>query len=248
MSINEILHEKSKSNIFTKKEICYYIMIDKFFNECTDNQIKKMLDIINKESEISLRILDWFVTRYSKKRIDLDIGSCDDIFDVHISYKAQLKSYKKTYFDPFRRRKKFFYNYDKKNQKKNVYTTLGQLNFFRWAISNNIIEYVEKNLSQLTKAMNSSNKEDKKKKNSDKSESENDDDSYDDNDNKNTNDEHIYESSNSSKSINSSESSKSHKTIKNKLKKTINIKNKKINISASEDILDNEVQIIINFD
>lgn len=56
------------TNLFTKKETCYYKMIDKFFKDCTDDQITKMLEIINKESEISLRILDWFVTRYAKKK------------------------------------------------------------------------------------------------------------------------------------------------------------------------------------
>ena len=31
-----------------------------------------MLDIINGESAISLRVLDWFVTRYSKRKIDFN--------------------------------------------------------------------------------------------------------------------------------------------------------------------------------
>ena len=260
MSTNNTLSEKSNTYIFSKKEICYYKMIDKFFRECTENQINKMLDIINKESDISLRILDWFVTRYSKKRIDIDLGT-SDVFDVHISYKAQLKSYKKTYFDPFRRRKKFYYNYDKVNNKKNVYTTLGQLNFFRWAISNNIIDYVEKNLNQLTKAMNSSNKEDKNKKKNKSSEEDTDSDISSDEsiDESNTNNDENDNISNSSKSDKSIKSNKSdNKTIlnnnddKNKTKtktKTVNVKNnKKIHISASENRLDDEIQIILNFD
>jgi hypothetical protein len=45
-----------------------------------------------------------------------------------------------------------------------LYTTLGQLNFFRWAISNKIIHYVFKNLDNIILAMNTSNKDDKKKK------------------------------------------------------------------------------------
>ena len=247
MSISNISNEKPKNIIpFTKKETCYYKMIDKFFVDCTDNQIKQMLDIINKESEISLRILDWFVTRYSKKRVDIDLG-IDDMFDVHISYKAQLKSYKKTYFDPFRRRKKFYYNYDKTNNKKTVYTTLGQLNFFRWAISNNIIEYVEQNLSSLTKAMNASNKEDKKKKQH-KSDSSSDDSDLDDYESDDDISNNINENKDEDKDK-ISESSKSSKSHKSKDKK-ITVKNnkKKINISASEDINDDEIQIILNFD
>ena len=46
-----------------------------------------------------------------------------------------------------------------------VITTLGQLNFFKWAISNNIIECVEKHYPAIIEAMNKSNKEDKVRKN-----------------------------------------------------------------------------------
>ena len=149
---------------FTSKELRYYKMIDNFFINCPQESINKMVDIIDKKCEMSLRILDWFVCKHSKKRIDNDFEITKDLFDVHISYKAQLKSFKKKYFDPFRRKKKFYYNYDKTDDTKKMYTTLGQLNFFKWAISNNIINYVEKNISKFTRAMNVSNKEEKKKK------------------------------------------------------------------------------------
>ena len=46
-----------------------------------------VLDIINGNSEISLRVLDWFVTRYSKRKIDFSDSNENtiDSFDVHIS-------------------------------------------------------------------------------------------------------------------------------------------------------------------
>lgn len=172
---------------FSSKELCYYKTIHKFFKKCGDKEIIRMLDIINGDSTISLRVLDWFVTRYSKRKIDFSDSNENtiDSFDVHISYKSELKSYKKKYFDPFRRRRKFYYplylnesHYRNKNffdsntsntsnNSREVillYTTLGQLNFFMWAITNNIINYVEKNLEQISKAMNSNNKDEKKKK------------------------------------------------------------------------------------
>jgi hypothetical protein len=149
---------------FGNIELCYYKMIDRFFKSCHPDKITKMLDIVNGKSEISLRVLDWFVTRYSKKKIDFDENYSGETFDVHISYKSQLKSYRKTYFDPFRRRKKFPYSYDKNDDTKIFNTTLGQLNFFYWVTSNNILPFVEKNIKTILKAMNSSNKEDKKKK------------------------------------------------------------------------------------
>ncbi len=169
---------------FTSKELCYYRTIHKFFKKCGDKEIIRMLDIINGDSSISLRVLDWFVTRYSKRKIDFSDSNENtlDSFDVHISYKSELKSYKKRYFDPFRRRRKFYYplylnelhytdkTYSGSNNSNNskevvlLYTTLGQLNFFMWAITNNIINYVEKNLEQISKAMNANNKDEKKKK------------------------------------------------------------------------------------
>lgn len=150
---------------FSPKEIHYFNRIDKYFRSCTPDAIKNMLNIIDGESPISLRILDWFVTRYTKNiRVSLNING--DNVDVHVDYKAHLKSYKKKYFDPFRRsfktRPKFDYKFKKTGQ--TICTTIGQLNFFSWAISSNIIKYVDTNYDNIIKEMNLSNKNDKKKK------------------------------------------------------------------------------------
>ena len=162
---NEVITDIDPVKFFSVKELCYYKMIEKFFKQCSDENISKMIDIIDGKSNISLRILDWFVTKYSKKRIDCGSAKDTEIFDVRISYKSQLKSYKKRYFDPFRRRKKFIYHFEGEDHShKSINTTLGQLNFFKWAFINNIIVYVEKNLKQISKEMNQSNKEDKDKK------------------------------------------------------------------------------------
>lgn len=172
-SIKPTFSTKNKDDIvknFSKKEICYYKMIHKFFSACSGDNMTKMIDIINGNSSISLRVLDWFVTKYSKKRVDCGQTKESEVFDIRISYKSQLKAYKKRYFDPFRRRKKFIYYFNEKNNKTEetcVETTIGQLNFFKWAISNDIINYVETNIGQITKAMNLSNKEDKNRRKSD---------------------------------------------------------------------------------
>ena len=121
------------------------------------NNLNKMLKIVYGKSSISLRILDWFVTNYSKKfNIMYDIIDKDNNlkkFNVFIEYKSQLKSYSKKQFDPFCRRERIsFYDTDNKE----IITTVGQLNFFRWSIENKIIEYVEKNLEAIEKDMNNS--------------------------------------------------------------------------------------------
>lgn len=147
---------------FRKKEFCYYKKINKFYNTCSTKNIDKLIEIISGKSKLSLRILDWYVTKYSKKRIDCGILINGIPFDVHLSYKAQLKSYKKVNFDPFRRMKKFIYTFNISN--KSIVTTLGQLNFFKWALTTNILNFVEKNLKSISKEMNLSNKDEKIKK------------------------------------------------------------------------------------
>lgn len=88
---------------FSRKELLLYKSIDNFMKTCTFEQKKNMVDMINSKSDISLRVLDWFTTKYSKRKIDFKMKKDTHITDIHISYKAQLKTYKKKYFDPFRR-------------------------------------------------------------------------------------------------------------------------------------------------
>lgn len=74
-----------------------------------------------------------------------------------------MKSYKKRYFDPFRRRKKFKYYFDREKTI-SLCTTIGQLNFFKWAFTNNVVEYVISNHNLINKAMVNTNKIDKSRK------------------------------------------------------------------------------------
>jgi hypothetical protein len=175
MSENKLYNKKTYEDnkkllvsLFTNKERYYYDDIHQYFKLVSVKSIENMIEIIDTKSKISLRILDWFVTKYSNEnkttyRID---NKTDDIgFTVHIGYKSQLKTYKKRYFDPFRRYKKFFYYYKiNTNQYKRFETTLGQLNFFKWAFKKKVIEYVELHFIMLVASMNQSNKEDKERK------------------------------------------------------------------------------------
>jgi hypothetical protein len=151
---------------FTTKETYYYRSIDKYYKKLPSQVIKQMIAIVNSESKISLRQLDWFVTKHADKNIIIINQNNDnsDRISVHISYKAQLKSFKKKYFDPFRRLKKFYYTFNVNGKKEKILTTIGQLNFFRWAFKNNIIKYVEDNYDSLTNEMIVSNKKEKETK------------------------------------------------------------------------------------
>ena len=129
------------------KEVWHYSMLEKFFVNCELNIIQKMVDIINGNHLISLRFLDWFVTRYCYLyKTTINISNkfiLQNNFNINISYKAQLKSFTKKYFDPFKRKKKFVFVLEKNGI--SFLTTLGQLNFFRWAITNDIINFTETN-------------------------------------------------------------------------------------------------------
>lgn len=114
------------------------------FYICKPN-IEKIVPIINGKSEISLRLLDWFVTNYSKKTVtNITIG--EESINVYLSYRSQLKAYSKQQFDPFRRRDRITFYFDKDEF---VETTIGQLNFFRWVIQNNILEYILENIKDI---------------------------------------------------------------------------------------------------
>lgn len=138
-------------NDLKSKEKLHYKMLDKFFNNLTIEDMNIIIKIINGNHLISLRFLDWFVTRYCylyKLTIDIDnIYHREENFNINISYKAQLKSFKKKCFDPFRRKKKFYYSNDEKNVV--FLTTIGQLNFFKWIITYDIINYTANNYNTI---------------------------------------------------------------------------------------------------
>ncbi len=123
-----------------------------------DNLIHRIIPIITSNSNISIRVLDWFVTNYSKKYnivYELNNPNEERFFNVFLQYKCQLKSFKKKLFDPFCRKQRICFYYD---LNKGVVTTIGQLNFFKWALSYGVLDYLEKHLDDITNDMIVSNK------------------------------------------------------------------------------------------
>ena len=129
-----------------------------------DNNLDKMLKIITGESTISLRIVDWFATNYAKKNYTLytieDSHGNLRRFKVYFDYKLKLKAYSKRRFDPFCRWERINIPYKGDNF---IETTIGQLNFFKWAIENKVINYIEENYDTIEKDMNSRNSTSKRK-------------------------------------------------------------------------------------
>ena len=132
-----------------------------------EQHMQQFLEQVQKGAPISLRVIDWFVTNYSREHdITYTLPHTGKPFNVHESYKSQLKAYSKRQFDPFCRRNRinFYYKEDSK-----VVTTVGQLNFFRWAIEHHVIDYVREHLADIELSMRQfvrSQREEKRKLNS----------------------------------------------------------------------------------
>ena len=130
----------------------------KFYNR--DGNLQKMLSIINGESKISLRIVDWFATNYAKQNFTI-YSVKNKRFTVYVDYQLKLRAYSKKRFDPFCRWERINIPYE---DNKYIQTTIGQLNFFKWALENNVIEYIEENYDDIESDMNKRNSTSKRKK------------------------------------------------------------------------------------
>lgn len=149
--MNKNANSSSNEISVLKKQDILLIPITNFFNDA--KHLDLLLGIlITGKYKVSLRIIDWFVTNYSKKYNLVIQNKNNKPFIVYLEYKSQLKAYSKKQFDPFCRRARIYYEYD---TDKKFETTIGQLNFFRWAIENNIIDYIIKNYDDIEKDMNS---------------------------------------------------------------------------------------------
>jgi hypothetical protein len=197
-----------------------------------EENLKTILRVVNGESRLSLRIVDWFVTNYSKKNFtvyhiptDMNHGGTfylsDSLsmsppptttttsttttttstttttttttaaasapvvaaaavaykrFNVYNDYKLKLRAYSKRNFDPFCRWVRIRIPFAATGAPDGpedggvgamgggeITTTIGQLNFFKWAISNNILQYIESNYDDIERDMNQRNTISKKK-------------------------------------------------------------------------------------
>lgn len=116
----------------------------------THPEIGKVLTYLNGEAPLSLRIIDWFVTKYSRKNfVRYPLNGQE--FLVYLSYKGQLKAYSKQYFDPNCRRERIMFKIPDHDQ---FMTTIGKLNFFRWAVESKILDYIEAHEGEIRTGYN----------------------------------------------------------------------------------------------
>lgn len=155
----------TQNELLLKTLISFYKTYDSNGVYNPNNNLDKMLKIITGVSKISLRIVDWFATNYAKKYYTLYIieGTDNNItrrFKVYDDYKLKLKAYSKKRFDPFCRWDRISIPY---TNEQFIETTIGQLNFFKWAIENKVVDYIENNYAEIEKDMNNRNSTSKRK-------------------------------------------------------------------------------------
>ena len=170
---------QTDDNTLSSKSILLKIKLLDFYK--IPENLGVLLPIILQQTRLSLRSLDWFVTNYSKKyntNYILFKNNENNVYFPFKSYKSQLKAYSKKYCDPFCRRERVIFDYQNEsiiNFKPNIHighkqyiiTTIGQLNFFKFAIQDSIIKYAIDNIIEIENDMNNTlkNREQEKKSN-----------------------------------------------------------------------------------
>lgn len=125
------------------------LSISRFFSH--EPNMSAVLPYINGSSPISLRMIDWFVTNYARRHNTCLVLEGGAHVNVYLSYRTQLKAYSKQQFDPFRRRDRITYYYSRDSC---IETTIGQLNFFRWLLQNQVLDYIVENACAIEHDMN----------------------------------------------------------------------------------------------
>jgi len=148
-----------KKKIHCKQELIVN-SLQKFYTGRTD--MKEILPMLKGTSDLSLRLVDWFVTNYSKRHNTVYILDGQE-FLVYTNYKSQLKAYSKKLFDPFCRRERILFQIPGEEP---FLTTVGKLNFFRWAIEKNVLTYLSLHAPRIETDMNKAMKEQNKARNS----------------------------------------------------------------------------------
>jgi hypothetical protein len=204
----------------------------KFYQQ--NDNLDVMLQIINGHSKISLRIIDWFATNYAKKyftvyAINNEYSKGSRRFKVYVDYKLKLKAYSKKRFDPFCRWDRITIPYKNGTY---IQTTIGQLNFFKWAIENDIVQYIEQHYDTIEDDMNARNSTSKRSSSSSNS-----------------------STSSSLSSISSSSCGEDLDSIANEVKSEIKSeknktrkKREELSVSAIKSIKTENVEVVVSFE
>lgn len=104
-------------------------------------RVESFLAIVKRKNGMSLRVIDWLVTNYSKTMcVTLETDGVPR--DLNRDYQKNLSAYNKRNLDPFARKNKISITILGKETRN---STVGQLNFFRWFLKNGINVFLQQN-------------------------------------------------------------------------------------------------------
>ena len=110
-----------------------------------------VVPLLSQSDVVSLRTLDWLVTNYSKGRNILCQTKRGDWCNVFNEYKVTLSAYRRTGFDPFRRRTRSKIVIDGTEYP----TTTAQCHFIYWAHLRGILDCARSFRADIDADMNS---------------------------------------------------------------------------------------------
>ena len=139
-----------------------------YYND-NKNHTDNFIGIVQRKNGMSLRVIDWLVTNYSKER-SIVISTKDGHLprDLNRDYQKNLNAYNKKAMDPFSRRNKIKLTICRPDREDEYrQTSIGQLNFFRWFFKNSVDLYLlkeKRNIELHMKKTECDNKKNKQKK------------------------------------------------------------------------------------
>lgn len=101
----------------------------------------------------NVHVAPWTDAHFTKEEVTPGTNGriTSHIFFIYQKYKAQLKSYNKETFDPFRRGVAFEFEYTfvdpetGEKESRSLFTAICQLNYFLWCHSNGVLNYIQTN-------------------------------------------------------------------------------------------------------
>lgn len=133
----------------TAREVTVLKLLEAQYTPQIANEV--LVPLITQESPVSLRILDWCVTNWSKKHNVMCASQVPGKFvNIHHSYRSMLSFWRRKLFDPFRRRTRVLLRIEDREYE----TTLGQANFALWAHQTGVMAYVVSHLAEIERDMN----------------------------------------------------------------------------------------------
>lgn len=149
----EVCIDRDDENYMT---VAHRARLKELLDDINDDFIENILvPVVTQSGQVSLRVLDWLCTNYSKKH---NVGyvikqkKSSRWFNVNLEYKKKMSAYKRRLFDPFQRRGRINFEFNDKAYK----TTVGQLSFLIWAHKNLVIQYAIKQHEKIEKCMTES--------------------------------------------------------------------------------------------